>query len=1197
MKRRQTQSVLSLVLLLPLILAPNTALLAQTAEWRLVPTNEIPQSATFASMQLTNVPPLPWNPYPQLNAYAWSGAPAWIWVDDRLLDLSAIRQQRLMNRALRSIESQYGLNSPDDLPPDPGGWEGSGGDDSPPPASPAIVYPDGSLWVEPVSVTGNRFNALLHGATSGSNFLIISTGELNPQTNSAWQVEGSLQGGTNDATPFTLGIATRTNNLFIRAQACDPSCASTALPLAWQFDYFGVTGVDPGGLDPLGYSFLDDWINGRDPNVVQFSLFVAQQYINSSPVPVQLSIVQGVPSFIAVLINDTNVSWQPFTSTNLSVPVPADGTYVITVGLCGLATNATPTWRSVTVVRDSAPLMLALTNLAVRSGSRPFIDPAGYASRALKTLNWTVVDASDGTTSGSGAVVALSGTLADGYHLTNWFQCVDLALALGTNWISIQAADRAGNVATTNFFYVFDTNGDITPPALTMVWPQNRIQVSGDSLTIQAWTDDDTANVALQYTDTNGTMQTVSGLVERGGNVWVNVPLAADTNGFNLVTTDAAGNASTIAFIVVRSSVDMWVVPLSQDQMQYGYATVMVAVIDPDCTEVTVNGVQGTNNEYGYWEVDNVPLPAGGAVTLQAAAQFADGRTVQTLLEQERGPVVFTQTYNYKLEFTMHWGSSYETHYLEAEWTRGVGGTSLDASAWGNTSNGMLESNGTVMVWPPDNGYLPILKGQVGSFDYHDGVLSGTGMCPFSGMPPVEWMEQSASTGSWPDYGDLVWSESSGREVRLFTGGLAKRHSQALFDLSAALTVESEADDKVFLMYWLYEFGGFLAPGSPQVAVPSPQISLCALGTLGSDGHLPTMQPDGIETAITPNAPGSNTGSLPAAPKYKLRINWQNGLGEDIVGKNVTTIVGQKIVLTCDLFPDGPIISSNYWTIPGDTVKRYEHYLPQYDTNTYSIIEYPQPTDRKSNSIAYYWINGGANLEVSCTASALGATWTEKAHFTVNRPVGTLNATTTTNSPPVNVITNLDGSIALQYGTHTTNWIPKQEGIYFSFGVTTPTNGAGSFGYVQRVDGTLRRWQLDDAGGTRQKMQATNVLDFAGAVVDSVTAIGNSDTQTNFFRDSPALFVYYPGVISCKWASGSDSFTGWLVYKPAGDAIWVTLRELHWSWSGGASKDTNGVWTLSSGYPPPPANPSSQESTDLPTWNGATLTLPILPDN
>ena len=55
--------------------------------------------------------------------------------------------------------------------------------------------------------------------------------------------------------------------------------------------------------------------------------------------------------------------------------------------------------------------------------------------------------------------------------------------------------------AITNFAYVFDTNGDTTPPALTLLWPQDGTQVSGNSFTVQAWMDDDTATVALQYTD------------------------------------------------------------------------------------------------------------------------------------------------------------------------------------------------------------------------------------------------------------------------------------------------------------------------------------------------------------------------------------------------------------------------------------------------------------------------------------------------------------------------------------------------------------------------------------------------------------------------------------------------------------------------------------------------------------------------
>ena len=436
-------------------------------------------------------------------------------------------------------------------------------------------YATTDFYLYPLAVASNLFNAVLYGTANGSNYLITSTEALDPATNSVWLAEGTLQGGTDDGTQFALGVALRTNNLFIRAQACDDACSAANLPLAWQLNYFGVTGVDPtADYDNDGVNNLAEFLGGTDPNKIAFSLSVSNQYVAASAVPVQVNLARGVPSYIAVLLNDSpaNASWQPFTSTNLSVALPTNGTYVITVGLSGLATNATQSFQTVTVFCDTTPLTLAFTNLPAFSGSRPFIDPAGYTTRALSALTWTVVDATGATNTGDGMVVAQGWSLADPYHVTNWFQCVDLALALGTNWVSIQAVDWAGAVALTNFAYVFDTNGDITPPALTLTWPQDGTQVSGDTFTVQAWMDDDTAAVALQYTDTNGMVQTVNGQVERGGNVWVpNVPLAAGTNGFTLLATDAAGNVSTNNFSVVQSSVGLTINPLSQDQMKYGY--------------------------------------------------------------------------------------------------------------------------------------------------------------------------------------------------------------------------------------------------------------------------------------------------------------------------------------------------------------------------------------------------------------------------------------------------------------------------------------------------------------------------------------------------------------------------------------------------------------------------------------------------
>ncbi|MCX6917521.1 MAG: hypothetical protein NT167_31550, partial [Verrucomicrobia bacterium] len=145
---------------------------------------------------------------------------------------------------------------------------------------------------------------MLHNTTNGSTYIINSTEAIDPVTNSVWLVEGSLQGGTNDVTPFALGIALRTNNLFIAAQACD-ECATNTLPLWWQLAYFGVTGVDPNGdYDCDGVTNLLEFLNSTDPNKIVFSLSVTNEYVATTAVPVQVNIASGVPSYLAVLLND-----------------------------------------------------------------------------------------------------------------------------------------------------------------------------------------------------------------------------------------------------------------------------------------------------------------------------------------------------------------------------------------------------------------------------------------------------------------------------------------------------------------------------------------------------------------------------------------------------------------------------------------------------------------------------------------------------------------------------------------------------------------------------------------------------------------------------------------------------------------------------------------------------------------------------
>ena len=423
---------------------------------------------------------------------------------------------------------------------------------------------------------------------------------------------------------------------------------------------------------------------------------------------------------------------------------------------------------------------------------------------------------------------------------------------------------------------------------------------------------------------------------------------------------------------------------------------------------MTVNGVAGTNYDGQTWEVDNVPLPPGGTVTLQATAQMADGSAAQTLLEEDRQPIVFTQTFGYELDYTMFTWTSVETTgvatcHIKLEWARGAGGTHTEADSWVDFDTGWVLSSRTVTVWPADNGYLPLLPGQQVISHYDNGQLTSsyTNTVP---APTLQWMEKSTSAGKWPENFDVNWSESSDREVRLFTGSNACRQRKGLFDLTASLTRESELDPNVPDWGELYQSGGFLSSAVPPVAVPSEDITLGGLGPLGSDGHLWTVQPDGIEIVITPqvsscrsaqalaaspNVATATEGSLPQDKKYKLAIYFG---GQDVTDTDVAALVGQIITLTCGLVPsDGPTITNFQWTVPSTALSNFFVSSDSLQTNGY-----PVPlTEKTTNTVRFCWVDPGAKL-VACKVKVVGQEFTADTTFNVKRPNATLIATINT---------------------------------------------------------------------------------------------------------------------------------------------------------------------------------------------------------
>jgi hypothetical protein len=265
-----------LVLAAALVLGSNAGLRAQTSQLQLVPSSAIPQSGTFYLIQLTNYPPLPFNPYPELNVYSLTEAPGRYWVDDRLVDWGAVGQTMPMDSALHTLQRRPSLDSDDGPPALPDGWDDWGGDDSPPPMSPSIAYPDGSLWLSIAQSSNGLAPLTIYGTVPEGLYEIRS--EL-AVTNSAWTSEGAVLGAANQNwTPAMVAVGDRTNELFFQA-IWWPNCDGYGTPAAWYVQHGlyplapGIGGQDAnqdglvnwqeylGGTDPLGQQGFTVWVS------------------------------------------------------------------------------------------------------------------------------------------------------------------------------------------------------------------------------------------------------------------------------------------------------------------------------------------------------------------------------------------------------------------------------------------------------------------------------------------------------------------------------------------------------------------------------------------------------------------------------------------------------------------------------------------------------------------------------------------------------------------------------------------------------------------------------------------------------------------------------------------------------------------------------------------------------------------------
>jgi hypothetical protein len=212
-------------------------------------------------------------------------------------------------------------------------------------------------------------------------------------------------------------------------------------------------------------------------------------------------------------------------------------------------------------------------------------DSDGVLSSAAQTFTWTVATASTSDTTQPTIAIAgptsastfsttststpLSGTASDNVGVTqvtwvndkggngvasgtaNW-SVSSIPLVTGTNTITVQARDAAGNLANDVLTVTRTTvpTTDTTLPIITITGPTTSSTYStrSSSITVSGTSSDNVGVTRVSWTNTAGGTGTATGTTS-----WsVTIPLQRGTNAITITARDAAGNLGVDTLTVTR---------------------------------------------------------------------------------------------------------------------------------------------------------------------------------------------------------------------------------------------------------------------------------------------------------------------------------------------------------------------------------------------------------------------------------------------------------------------------------------------------------------------------------------------------------------------------------------------------------------------------------------------------------------------
>ena len=709
------------------------------------------------------------------------------------------------------------------------------------------------------------------------------------------------------------------------------------LPDAWETNYFGYFAPSASDdSDGDGVNNLQEYLNGTDPNKIQFTLSVTNNYVRTNTVRIPVQIQEGVPFYMAILVDNTNLSsgvWtykspyfgvlsQYYATVNLGAN---QGWHDIWIGLKGLPTNATTVWQWKRMKYDTAAPQLVITGPTNNTVDVPLIQVQGFSPEALGSITYDITNALGVETNQQVLILDQSYSTNTWEFTTNTFQAFDVLLTNGVNILTFHANDLAGNVTTTNFSFTVDYSSKTNPPVLQLTMPLDGMRMCGGSCTLRGQVDDPTVTVLASVTDSNGDTNVINGLVERNGRFWVeNLPLNSGTNSVSITVSNAAGNMTVTNINLVQSSLTLTLTPVA-DPSQLWQPTLSVGgnISDPGYA-VWVNGVQGTNNGDTTWSAANVPVTPGGVAVFDVTAYppgeapactfAASGVNPRTANAQNAStnadkPVrLYFQSYTesrtaflkaWETPGTEQW-SSQENHH----WTDGAGGagsatvtcqswepddciTSINwtgnwpTSSWENVLGGFQQ----IVLAPYDGvGVLPPYTNTPDLQNEHCEVTTSVGNANWldlwTGYP------EDANCSTPPGYAGAyagAFSRHAQGKWHLQTGGKAGAGRQNLFQLTASaaavldkLAVPSIYGDAspgyAFAYVEQNPDASYTYSQIPTTHIPPQNITINGQA-VGADGSLWLALPDGQDLDVTPRVKNQDFYTFTVnQQKYKLYI-------------------------------------------------------------------------------------------------------------------------------------------------------------------------------------------------------------------------------------------------------------------------------------------------------------------------------------